>query len=326
MPVPTNRPTEQLEGRLFLSTAAPHAVAASDKAAAAVHAAAAPTTPAPAARSGNVNGGPDGQNVSGGPAEASQAPPAQSSDNAETASTADQGEIAPSLPAPTTGESSNQSEGSDAAQTSSSGQVNIGEAPTQTSDNSESASATESASAAKSASTTFYAAGGLQGVAPQARVVAFDGHGDGAPVELARTAFNSRRPIEAEAVESHLTQVMATIPQASFTVIADAVTTMAQPLRGAPPLAEATIRALLKLSRPDALATFADAIAGFAHESAAVGTLLAVTETHRFPWVVTTGVLGVDAVLVGHWYAARRERQRRIAAERDRLPFSVRCI
>src|SRR5882762_7804812 len=102
MPVPTNRPAEQLENRLFLSTAASHPVSVSDKAGATVHAAAAP---AATAQSGNVNGGPDGQNVTGGPADGSETPQAHSSDNADTGSMADQGETG-SLPNTATGESS----------------------------------------------------------------------------------------------------------------------------------------------------------------------------------------------------------------------------
>jgi len=97
----------------------------------------------------------------------------------------------------------------------------------------------------------------------------------------------------------------------------------------APVILKSTTDALLGLGRPDVLGTFADAITSFAHESAAAaaaaaGTLLASSETHYYKWEVTGAVLGIDALLIGHWYAIRR---RRIAAAAGAMPtFSTRAI
>ena len=85
---------------------------------------------------------------------------------------------------------------------------------------------------------------------------------------------------------------------------------------------------LLGLGHPDILGTFADAITSFAHESAAaaaaaVGTMLTAPETHYYKWEVSGTVLGIDALLIGHWFAIRRRRRHAAAAM---PPFSTRAI
>jgi hypothetical protein len=96
---------------------------------------------------------------------------------------------------------------------------------------------------------------------------------------------------------------------------------------------KSTTDALLGLGRPDVLGTFADAITSFAHESAAAaaaaaGTLLASSDTHYYKWEVTGAVLGIDALLIGHWYAIRQRRTAAAAAAAAGAmpPFCTRAI
>jgi hypothetical protein len=91
------------------------------------------------------------------------------------------------------------------------------------------------------------------------------------------------------------------------------------------PVANAAVPMLLDFGRTEAIASFADALAGFAHESAALGNAITTAAgTHTRAWAVTFAVLGVDAILIGYWRASRhssKSRSRR--AVRRRTPFSM---
>jgi len=165
----------------------------------------------------------------------------------------------------------------------------------------------------------------VQVVRPQLRA-GFGVSGESASADIACLVFNSRRLIDRMLAETPTTKTPPKTSQSSVSAIARGAAAIVEPLRDAAPAMEAAAGLLLNLSRPDALATFADAMAGFAHESAAVDAVLATAQSRSLPWIVTAAVLGADAVLLGHWYAARRNERRRLAAEHDRLPFSIRSI
>jgi hypothetical protein len=76
-------------------------------------------------------------------------------------------------------------------------------------------------------------------------------------------------------------------------------------------MADLAARTMTRLGRPDALAAFADAIASFAHESAAANLLADAPAHHTRAWAVSAAVITADAILIGQWYGARRRRRRR---------------
>jgi hypothetical protein len=71
-------------------------------------------------------------------------------------------------------------------------------------------------------------------------------------------------------------------------------------------MADLAARTMTRLGRPDALAAFADAIASFAHESAAANLLADAPAHHTRAWAVSAAVVIADAILISQWYAARR--------------------
>jgi hypothetical protein len=81
--------------------------------------------------------------------------------------------------------------------------------------------------------------------------------------------------------------------------------------------ASAAALAVPGLMQFNAMTAFADAMAEFAHESAALSTVLAVVGDHRRAWAVTAGTLIVDAILIGQWQTRRRRnaRRNRVGAE-----------
>lgn len=147
--------------------------------------------------------------------------------------------------------------------------------------------------------------------------------GELAASELAHTVFSTRAVLAVSAVERAGVQA---IPAMLRTLLgnagpaADALP--ASPGAPATPdvadLADLAARAMTTLGRPDAVAAFADAIAGFAHESAALGSL-ATAETaffhapggHGRAWAVSAAVVAADTILIGQWYGARRRAARR---------------
>jgi hypothetical protein len=142
---------------------------------------------------------------------------------------------------------------------------------------------------------------------------------DAPPAPFIAAIFNTRHPITPDAAA--LTAInITTAPTPTR-----AVTTLAVQ---SPRIIKSTADALLSLTRPDLLATFADAITNFAHESATTvaDTLLAAPETHYYKWQVTAAVLGVDALLVGHWYAARRRQRAAAATAAHSNPFSTQTL
>jgi hypothetical protein len=132
--------------------------------------------------------------------------------------------------------------------------------------------------------------------------------------QLIATIFNTRRPITPQDVALQATLLT---PITAASALTRTVTEVAR----SPLVINSATDALLSLSRTDLLASFADAITSFAHESAAApAASLASLETHHYKWQVTLGVLGVDALLVGHWYATRR-RATRASVPCSTLPF-----
>lgn len=93
----------------------------------------------------------------------------------------------------------------------------------------------------------------------------------------------------------------------------DAVEATVQSIDTAIPLA-------LELGRQEALASFADALASFAHESTAMEAV--AIPSHFRAWAITCAVLGVDAVLIGYWRMTRKPAGR--SRVRESSPFS-RC-
>lgn len=92
-----------------------------------------------------------------------------------------------------------------------------------------------------------------------------------------------------------------------------------------PEIVEAAAPVLVNLGRME-LATFADAIAAFTHESAAVGTIMAAPVTHFRACAVTALTVGIDAILIGCWRAGRRHTKSRGPERRGHFPFSVRPL
>lgn len=79
---------------------------------------------------------------------------------------------------------------------------------------------------------------------------------------------------------------------------------------------------LLDFGRSTAMASFADAMADFAYESSALGTVVASAGTHLRAWTVTFAMVGVDVILIGYWRAGRSsapDRERRIARSKFSL-------
>ena len=131
--------------------------------------------------------------------------------------------------------------------------------------------------------------------------------------ELTPAIFNTRHPITPQDVETQPLLAPLTYPAAVTQAVAE--------VARSPLVVKPATEAILSLTRTDLLATFADAIASFAHESAATpAASLASIETHHYKWHVTLGVLGIDAVLIGHWYATRRRNTRTVA------PFSTKSV
>jgi hypothetical protein len=66
----------------------------------------------------------------------------------------------------------------------------------------------------------------------------------------------------------------------------------------------------------DPRAAFSDALASFAHESAALGAIMAEAaaggslSSHGRAWAVTAGVLVADAFLIGAWHTHARAKRR----------------
>jgi hypothetical protein len=83
---------------------------------------------------------------------------------------------------------------------------------------------------------------------------------------------------------------------------------------------EAALPMVIDFGRQNATASFADAIAGFAHESAAIGTVVSGAGTHVRAWTVTAAVVGVDVILIGYWRASRKTKS---GAKGDDSRFSI---
>jgi hypothetical protein len=82
---------------------------------------------------------------------------------------------------------------------------------------------------------------------------------------------------------------------------------------------------VFNFAHPEAATAFADALAGFVHDSTLVGSIGAPRSTRGRAWTITGTVLALDAVMIGSWYASHRQAKRRkaaLAAARF-TPFSV---
>lgn len=83
---------------------------------------------------------------------------------------------------------------------------------------------------------------------------------------------------------------------------------------------ETALPMAVDFGRQNAMAAFADAIAGFAHESAAIGAVVTDAGTHVRAWAVTAAVVGVDVILIGYWRASRKAKR---GAKADESKFSI---
>ena len=110
-----------------------------------------------------------------------------------------------------------------------------------------------------------------------------------------------------------------------------AVTAIASDVTGAVSsasrIAESAVPMLLDFGRSNAMASFADAMADFAYESSALGTVVASAGTHLRAWTVTFAMVGIDVILIGYWRAGRSskpDRERRIGRSKFSLmPIKV---
>ncbi len=104
---------------------------------------------------------------------------------------------------------------------------------------------------------------------------------------------------------------------------APAIPLAAQDTDTAPELVEVAATSLLEIGHSDGLIAFADAMASFAHESAALGGIVDSAGNHAAAWATTFGVLLVDAILIATWQESRRRKTR---AALNRNLFSMRLI
>jgi len=146
------------------------------------------------------------------------------------------------------------------------------------------------------------------------------------PSELSSTQppadpFTARQTIEPELSEQIQVDVNRANLQPSQVMVAQAVKEILDNARGAGAMTELAAQMLLDRGQLDAMAAFATAVANFAQESLAIGTVVTSQATHTRAWAVTVGVVAVDAVLIGRWYAMRRRRQRAIDAAT--FPFAL---
>jgi hypothetical protein len=316
-----------------LSAAAVHHAAPVDTTAAPARAAVEAKSVAPPAPA-NADGGPDGENVTGGPTDAAQSAAPEQGDgedaaaggggNAGTTSPERTAEDGASAVDPVEVSSSSDSAGPDATvipsettipAAATADFVPVGVNPTST-----------AAPVVDDTAPPSFVAAAVQTAASVDVVLG----------SVARSAFNSRVPIAASAVgqaaaDSLPVAVIHTLQGAA----APAAAAIASHLAAAPDVpsvADAAARAILALHQPDAGTLFADAIAAFVHDSAALGTLAAITMApttgmHTRAWAASAAVIAADAVLLGQWYAARRREQRlRRRVGEASLPFCTRNI
>ena len=319
MSTPVTPPAEPLEERCFLSSATAHNPAPVSSPASAQYAAIAAPTPS-TGDTGNVNGGPDGEDVTGGPSSDNQVSPSQGNSNAN-------GEPADTSNA----QDGNQVDASDVVGTTSSGQEASGNVidPTRGTDGGptgvvvqpESVERPQGVDIAVPSKVTEAVLEASQETG-HAGMQALASSGEFRHPEATHTIFNSCHPITATLITaSQSADTHAPIPHTAAEIVGRAEADTVVPPRGEAPIVEQAARALWDFGRFDLLSSFADTIAGFAHESAAVGTLVAEAQTHNVAWTVSAIVLGADAILVGHWYAARRRAAREGAAGQDQLSF-----
>ena len=85
-----------------------------------------------------------------------------------------------------------------------------------------------------------------------------------------------------------------------------------------------TATAMPKLGQMLDVTSMTDALANAAHESLALAMPFATDSDGDVNWPVVSAAIAVGAVVIGHWYAARRQLQ---SADAPQLsPFSVRHI
>ncbi|MDB5320561.1 MAG: hypothetical protein JWN40_2192 [Phycisphaerales bacterium] len=107
----------------------------------------------------------------------------------------------------------------------------------------------------------------------------------------------------------------------SARAIVRVVTEMVSHPENAGAIVQAAAPILLDLGRTDAIASFADAIAAFAHESAAVGTVVPSVRGHAGAWAASIAIVGIDAVVICHARRSRRSFARlAVSADRARHP------
>jgi subtilase family serine protease len=133
------------------------------------------------------------------------------------------------------------------------------------------------------------------------------------------SSFASAMPIESAPGAAPATLGGASAGQLVVRGVAGVVQSVQQT---SPQVLLAAIPKFFDFGSSDSVSSFADAMANFAHESAALGLIVMPGSTHVRAWAVTFGVLGVDVILIGYWRGSGRLR-RRGGAARATSTFSL---
>ena len=86
------------------------------------------------------------------------------------------------------------------------------------------------------------------------------------------------------------------------------------------PMAGLPAQLVYRFASFDPAATFADAMAAFAGESASVAPLQRAAQPLHRAWVITGAVLGADAILAARWYLSRRQAKKQAIAVNPESP------
>ena len=108
-------------------------------------------------------------------------------------------------------------------------------------------------------------------------------------------------------------------PKSVVAMVADAATDVAGSVASASRLAETAIPLFWNLGQSIPMASFADAMADFAYESSALGTVVNNVSHHVRAWTVTVAMGAVDLVLIGYWRAGMKSQRARGRSERTRF-------
>jgi hypothetical protein len=107
--------------------------------------------------------------------------------------------------------------------------------------------------------------------------------------------------------DGHITEQQLALPEFALASSAAQVFDMASPTASAVDAASLAIPAAIQLQSSVPLATFADSLSTFAHESAAIGaSLISESPAHLRTWAIAFAVLTADGILIASWLGSRR--------------------